>query len=53
MTYNKDYYLKNRVRILEKYHERKRKERLSSGCCVLPMKPSVVIDHKPVVVRFD
>ncbi len=51
MTYNKEYYLKNRQRILQKYHERKRREQEQDG--PVDKKPTVVIERKTVVVRFD
>ncbi len=55
MTYNRTYYLKNRSRILEKYHQRKREERtLSKDGDPNSMKPdTIVIERKKVLVMFD
>jgi len=51
MTYNKEYYLKNRQRILQKYHERKRREQEQNSS--VDKKPTIYIERKTVIVRFD
>jgi hypothetical protein len=50
MTYNREYYLKNRTRILEKYHNKKRVANCASRKCMKVQ--TFEIKRIPIVVSF-
>jgi len=55
MPYNRDYYIKNRERILAKYYDRKAKNTNDhTGVAPPPLKRTgVKIENRKIIVYFD